>query len=854
MSADRELLFGFLALQNDCVSREDLIAGVQVWLQDKSKRLADILLQRKSIDADECDLLLRLTDRHLKRHGDDPQKSLAVLSSLGPLKAQLQRLGDDEIDASVRVIAGGGADDGASQSRRDLKSTFIPPKSGESRFRILRPHARGGLGEVFVARDEELNREVALKEIQNQFADDSDSRSRFVLEAEVTGGLEHPGIVPVYGLGQYDDGRPYYAMRFIKGDSLKEAIDEFHSTSHMSRKALAARSVTDSAKAESGERKAGGTAPGYESLAFRKLLGRFIDVCQAISYAHSRGALHRDLKPGNIMLGKYGETLVVDWGLAKVRDRDDSSRIDDEATLRPSSGSGVTPTMMGSAIGTPAYMPPEQAAGRLEELGPASDVYSLGATLYHLLTGQSPFRGTDPGAVLKDVQAGRFSPPRTFRSDIPKPLEAVCLKAMALKPADRYSSPQLLADDIEHYLADEPVTAFPEPIAIRARRWMRHHPAIISTTAACVLLAVAGLSMFSAVVTGKNQQLADANTKERSARQQAESNEKRAIVSEDLARKNAEAATEQSSLAFSTMNSVIIDLQRSLSNVAGGAAVRRQLLSTVLPKLEQVSTEFASKSTVDRNTMFALMELGDAILELGDVGQASSLSETSVPSSPGTPNNTDVPGATTLDDKSAVAAAGRLYQRAHEIAQHLVSAAPDDMTAQRDLSVSLDRLGELATVQGNLSEAERLFGELHRIAQRLAESDRANAEWQRHLALSHRWLGLILEQQGNLTKAKESFEEDSDIMEELAESDPQNAAWQHDLSVSFNKLGDLATAQGNLPEAQRLFGESLRIAQRLAESDPANAAWQGDLFSSLIKLGDPVPQVTVVRSPERKSA
>ena len=231
-----------------------------------------------------------------------------MLSSLGPLKAQLQRLGDDDIDASIRVIAGGGADDGASRSRRDLESTFIPPKSGESRFRILRPHARGGLGEVFVARDEELNREVALKEIQNQFADDPDSRGRFVLEAEVTGGLEHPGIVPVYGLGQYEDGRPYYAMRFIKGDSLKEAIDEFHSTSDMSRKALAAGSVTDSAKAASGERKVGGTAPGCESLAFRKLLGRFIDVCQAISYAHSRGVLHRDLKPGNIMLGKYGET------------------------------------------------------------------------------------------------------------------------------------------------------------------------------------------------------------------------------------------------------------------------------------------------------------------------------------------------------------------------------------------------------------------------------------------------------------------------------------------------------------------------------------------------------------------
>ena len=161
------------------------------------------------------------------------------------------------------------------------------------RFRILRPHARGGLGEVFVAQDEELHREVALKEIQERHADHPESRARFLLEAEITGGLEHPGIVPVYGLGQYADGRPFYAMRFIKGDSLKDAIERFHKE--------------DARRRAASER----------SLELRKLLGRFVDVCDAIAYAHSRGVLHRDLKPGNVMLGKYGETLVVDWGLAK---------------------------------------------------------------------------------------------------------------------------------------------------------------------------------------------------------------------------------------------------------------------------------------------------------------------------------------------------------------------------------------------------------------------------------------------------------------------------------------------------------------------------------------------------------
>src|SRR5262249_18465961 len=157
-------------------------------------------------------------------------------------------------------------------------------------------------------------------------------------------GLEHPGIVPVYGLGSYQDGRPFYAMRFIRGHSLKRAIEDFHNNGRETRDA---------------------------HLELRKLLGRFVDVCNAIGYAHSRGVLHRDLKPGNVMLGKYGETLVVDWGLAKAMGRRDPSATGNEGTLRPASGSGEAGTQAGAAIGTPSFMSPEQAAGRLSELGPA---------------------------------------------------------------------------------------------------------------------------------------------------------------------------------------------------------------------------------------------------------------------------------------------------------------------------------------------------------------------------------------------------------------------------------------------------------------------------------------------------
>jgi serine/threonine protein kinase len=240
-----------------------------------------------------------------------------------------------------------------------------------------------------VAVDTELHREVALKQILDSHADDEASRRRFLVEAEITGGLEHPGIVPVYGLGTYGDGRPYYAMRFIRGDSLKEDIERFH--------------------ADVVPRK----DPGKRSLELRQLLRRFTDVCHAIEYAHSRGVLHRDLKPGNVIVGKHGETLVVDWGLAKATGKADPGS--GERTLLPSSASGSAETLPGSALGTPAYMSPEQAEGDLERLGPRSDVYSLGATLYCLLTGKPPLAG-DAVDVIPRVQRGTsLRPARSIR-------------------------------------------------------------------------------------------------------------------------------------------------------------------------------------------------------------------------------------------------------------------------------------------------------------------------------------------------------------------------------------------------------------------------------------------------------
>ena len=292
--------------------------------------------------------------------------------------------------------------------------------AGASRYQVLWPHAKGGLGEVYLAEDTELHRRVALKEIQAKHAQDPVSRERFVAEAEITGNLEHPGVVPVYGLGTYHDGRPFYTMRFIKGEDLATAIRRFHS----------------------------GPQPNFTGLEFRWLFRKLIDVCNTVAYAHSRGVLHRDLKPGNIMIGPFGETLVMDWGVAKligrtngdVECRASTSTASGEPAIRLRIAERLRPRSPVRRWGRRAYMSPEQAAGELDALGPASDVYSLGATLYVMLTDRRPFQG----GVKEVLQKGSGGPVSSLRGNssrgYPSALDAICRRAMALEPSQRYES------------------------------------------------------------------------------------------------------------------------------------------------------------------------------------------------------------------------------------------------------------------------------------------------------------------------------------------------------------------------------------------------------------------------------
>jgi tetratricopeptide (TPR) repeat protein len=333
------------------------------------------------------------------------------------------------------------------------------PQSRCGHYVLKKFYAKGGMGEVWLAEDPVIGRSVALKRMLSKR---DDQQMRFRVEAQITGQLEHPGIVPVHELGTNDQGEPYYVMKFVQGRTLQKVIEEFH-----------AQKLT-------------GGAREVEQL---KLLQMFLSLCQTVGYAHSRGVLHRDLKPDNVMLGPYGETILLDWGIAKLLSQNDPVKGDEpspSAKLRetiPDTG-----THAGAIMGTPAYMAPEVASARNDEVDERSDIYLLGAILYQILTGRPPRTATSVVEILNKARNEPPEPARSINPLVPRALDAICHKAMAHAKEDRYSSAIALAEEIQRFVAGEPVSAYREGFPARAWRWAKRHRRALGFSAAAVLV------------------------------------------------------------------------------------------------------------------------------------------------------------------------------------------------------------------------------------------------------------------------------------------------------------------------------------------------------------------------------
>lgn len=463
--------------------REIAAAAERAWVRGDSPRLERFLAEASPDNREDLfRRLLPIELRFRRRRGEDPhsvdyeRRFPEYAALVRRFLDELGRSDDGAAEAATLVRdARSESDTGLSRSELDDPYTTSPgasdaaPADTDARFQVVRQQGRGGQAVVYVAVDRELHREVALKELRPEYADHDASRRRFVQEAEITGLLEHPGIVPIYGLGTHADGRPYYAMKLIRGDSLRSAIERLY------------ENVAPP----------GGVVDRWD---LRRLISSFVSICNTIAFAHSRDVIHRDLKPSNIMLGKFGETLVVDWGLAKQLGRP-STEV--ESSMGPLNLSGSVPvdyTVAGRPVGTPAYMSPEQERGNPGDVGTASDIFNLGASLYEVLTGRAPYADAESD-IQRRIREAAFKRPRAVRPEIPRALEAICLKAMSRAPADRYASAAELGRELERWLNDRPVLAYAEPWGDRVARFGRRHTGAVRT-------ALLAMTVLAIVTTG----------------------------------------------------------------------------------------------------------------------------------------------------------------------------------------------------------------------------------------------------------------------------------------------------------------------------------------------------------------
>ena len=430
-----------------------------------------------------------------------------------------------------KTIAIGGIGEAAAApvDFNEVKKTFdIRNSVPSNHYTQVRTIGLGGVGLVVGAHDPNLDRDVAVKMLRGENKNKLPDIERFIREARATANIEHPNVIPVHEMGVMDGVGVYFTMKKVKGDNFNTVIENL----------------------KKGDR---AYCDKYTRL---YLLEIFMNICNGVAFAHNKRIIHRDLKPHNILIGDYGEVLVMDWGLAKYLD----SREEDKYRDIPSEKGNTrfhgdtSMTTDGTISGTPNYMSPEQAEGRNLELDERSDIYSLGAILYQILTYFPPYGGEDVYKVLADVQRGNFVHPgkKCPNLKIPLELEAVCLKAMALEKIKRYQSVQELIKDVRNYIEGFPVSAHPYSAIVKFRKLCLRHAAVSSTTAAAVFIVVAGFLLlkliffiqYQTIITAADKNRAVGNSELHNATQTYK--ELDALASKRVVREESEAEIELS--------------------------------------------------------------------------------------------------------------------------------------------------------------------------------------------------------------------------------------------------------------------------------------------------------------------
>jgi serine/threonine-protein kinase len=629
------------------------------------------------------------------------------------------------------------------------------------RFRLIRLHREGGLGQIYQAFDRELGRRVALKRMHDVDKDRANVRTQFLNEARLTGWLDHPGIVPVHSLGQGEgDQSPYYAMRLVRGETLREAIRRYH--------------------------KGQGASQRDQKMALRRLLGHFVYVCNTLAYAHSRSILHLDVKPANIMVGPYEETLLIDWGLARSTDRGSPSPL----PPAPASWPFCAPPNVSknTVMGTLPYMSPEQAAGAAGQLGPATDVYSLGATLYEILTGQPPFadaRNTlEQGRLKELIGRGAFVRPRQVVPSVPGPLEAICLKAMAPKPEGRYPSAQALASEVERWLADEPVEAWPDPPLVRAWRLAKRHRTLVATCVAALVVAAIGLSTVLAVQAEAYRRLTAANQREKASRRLAQ--ERANLALEAIATFTQAAGTD------------------AVLGQPQFESLRKKLLNTPLDFYRRFKQGIEQSGDTDEKTR---SQLGLAYLGLDFVNDRL---------------------GSRADARVACEQAVALYR-------NLAEDYPKVAAHRRNLAVAYDRLGGLQRESGHSRDARVSYERAGSLFRRLAAESPSHPGPQLDVAKNRINAGEQLKEIGSTVAAMSCYTEARSIYEKLQREHPEKAEYLGGVAAIDCSLSELLLDRGRLPEALQYARAARAGFEAVVQASPTIPDHRGDLATICLR-------------------
>jgi serine/threonine-protein kinase len=813
---DQNLLFGMIALQDDLINQQEFIDACALWTLRVEHPLADVLVERRLITETDRLEIERKIERKIKKHGD-VRASLAAAAD-GNARAFLLTVDHPGVRNSLMCLprVPGPA----------RLETMIPPHEPEgSRYTLTRLHGEGGLGRVWLARDRELQRGVALKEIRPDLVPDLEVRRRFLKEAQITSQLEHPNIVPVYELARRrEDDQPFYTMRFVRGETLLAAIQEFH-------------------------RGRAGKAP--DRLAFQSLLGTFLKVCDAIAYAHARGVVHRDLKPENVVLGSYGEVVVLDWGLAKLVDdpelaSEDNTRIRERILVSAEASAAQTLGL----LGTPSYMAPEQVEQNHEQIDGRTDVYALGGILFEILTGHPPAEGTTTAQVLEQARTGRIPRARQVEPTVPPPLEAVCAKAMSLASADRYPKVADLAQEVRCWIAGEPVAAYPEPLPARVRRWMRRHRTVTTAATAAMMVALTALGIAYRREATISARLASAKRNlEISNRNLATRNQEL-----DEARKSAE-EREQLAIDAVTKFRDAVAQNKQLKNQPELESLRKTLLKAPLEFFHALRAQLRDDSRTGAKAMrslaFANMSLAYTTFEIGSITDAIQSNSEAIALmgrlASEEPANTEY----NMDLAKSHNAMGILehqtgrqnqalesFRKALAIQERQAREHPDIIEFQSEVAASHNNIGNLQVNTGQAEEALQSYAKALAIQEGLASANPKVTEFLSELAASHDNIGSLQRKTGRMEQALESYDKALAIRDRLARENPGVTDFKSGLARSYNNIGALQNDMNRTEVALDSFNKALAIQESLERDNPSVTEFQSDLAISHASIGN----------------